>query len=209
MFGAAVALIASATPTPEVRRSLPDAIDAAIDYCAASAFGASATLDGRLAIFTYAEGQMAEILRRQGQKTTAEVPDLIKRFAATAQNSRSVGHRDIVAIEAGDGIVWLVMTANKHLCDIAITGIDDASGIPSDVAGSVTGDNGWRIVAENNDDVLWSSSFKLDVQAGDGEKQQANIYASGLVGELAKPDGIQAEINFGANQTGPNAVEDN
>ncbi|MBD59249.1 MAG: hypothetical protein CL808_03895 [Citromicrobium sp.] len=171
----------------------------AVDYCSATAFGQRASLDGRIAIFAYAEGALVDILRAQGMQTTDDLPELIKRFAATAQNSSLFGHRDIIAIEAGDGLVWLLTTAEPQLCDIAITGIDQADSIPQSVSDAISSRPGWAALQEGTDSAMWYASFILASEDESDNTPRARITASGLTGELARPEGIQSEINFAAS----------
>lgn len=199
-FSILALLAAFSTPAQaeDDNRSLSEAIDVAIEQCSATAFGSDATLDGRIAVFMYAEGQLASVLQRQGLDTTAQLPDLIQRFVATSRYSRLFGSRDVVAIGADDGVVWLVETANPQHCDIAVTGIADAITIPAAVAQGITANEGWNEVSSASNEVTWDASYSFAGAGSTDESWHAHITATGLYGEQSAPDGIQAEINFSA-----------
>jgi hypothetical protein len=196
------ALLSTAAAAQDGTRTLPEAVDAAVDLCVASAFNSEATLDGRIAIFTYAEGRYAAVLQQRGLYTTAQLPELMQRFVTTSRYSRQFGHRDVVAIAATDGMVWLVQTGDSHHCDIAITGVEAAGSIPAAVSQGITGNEGWSQVDSTTIGPLWSANFVLGSGNAGANSANATIAATGLVEGSADADGIQSEINFAAVDIG-------
>lgn len=195
---ALLAALSAPAQADESNRTLSEAIEVAIEQCTAKAFGTSATLDGRIAVFMHAEGPLALLLQDRGMRTTAQLPDLIQRFVSTSRYSRLFGSGDVVAIGAEDGLVWLVETADPLHCDIGITGIEDAGSIAVAITDGVTAIEGWSLVNTTGGVGTWTASFTFTDADGAEQPRQALISVIGLAGETAAPDGIQAEINFAA-----------
>jgi hypothetical protein len=196
-----LALTSTAAAAQGGSRSLSEAINVAVDQCVASAFRTEATLDGRIAAFIYAEGALPSVMSSRGWQTTAQLPDLIQRFAATSRFSSLFGHRDVIAIDTDDGQVWLVTTADPRFCDIAVTGVEDADGIAAHIGAGVTSNEGWSAVNNAADEMIWSGTFVLASDIIANETPRASISVSGLSGALADASGIQAELNFAAVET--------
>lgn len=208
MIGAALAVAAAAAaPVDTVRRTLTEGIDHAIDYCVNVASGDTATLDGRIALFDDANAAMVAPLRPQiGTQTTADAPQIIQRFARTALHSSTVGYRDIVAIEAGDGVVWLVNTAQKGLCDIAITNVDDPATIGPAITAAVLSNAGWTAAGDRSTQGISQTVF---TQSASGTaKEPARLSAMIVTSSPTTGHAIQAELNLTARATAAPASSD-
>ena len=199
LFGSMVAPTANADKaTP---RSLETAIQSAIALCAVStraSSGETVRIKGQLDSYVHVSPKVAQILksRSMGIKTTHEAPELFKRFAATASHSGAFGARDMQVLGADGGIVLIVRTAKHNMCDIGVIGIEPKEGLAGRIRGALGSMANWEAVPEksNASDIVWNEAFTYNSE--NKEENIGLITVRGVADAMAKPEGIQAEINF-------------
>ena len=198
MLSGALIVLAAQTAALTPPPSASSAVLAAVEFCGRVAQGTGGKAPGEF--YMTAKGATSQAYRRMGMKTDADVPDLIKRFAATTVTGRTSAVSDFVKIPSQDGDVWIVV-GRGPVCDAMVTNSNGTANFPGTVLSELQSNQGWTLRMKSDataSSPLWAAVLTKSVPAKDAPQYGMRLRVQGLTKEFAKPDGVQLEINLAA-----------
>jgi len=188
----AMVIAAQANASTQELPTLGEAMLTALEVC--SSAGQDGTIEfGPSAMFQDFPAAVKQ--RMPSLKTFEDLPELHRRFAQTAVNSRMFGARAFTILGTDSGRVWLVETNDPYRCSIGVTGVKDQERLQPTIVEALQVSDVWQTDAENwtQGDVHWNGEARLKARP-DGSTGTVKI--QGLAPELSSADGIQVELNY-------------